>query len=72
MRELLTDEDVRKMLAEEVDYEGGVRAFARLAKIDAGHISRVMRGEKVPGPRILAWFGLRPVVRYQQSSRRTS
>lgn len=64
--ELLTSHDVRKMLADECDYEGGIRAFARLAKISPGHISRVVRGEKEPGEKVLDWFGLEVVVRYRQ------
>jgi hypothetical protein len=67
MAELFTDEDVRGWLREEASYEGGVRALSRLMKVDAGHISRVMRGQKEPGPAILDWFGLRAVTMYVEA-----
>jgi hypothetical protein len=64
MAELMTADDVRELLSEECEYEGGIRAFARLSKISPGHISRVLRGQKEPGDKVLAWFGLQAVTRY--------
>lgn len=70
-KRISTADDVRKALREECDYEGGIRAFSRLAAVTAGHISRVLRGEKEPGPKLLDWFGLRAVTLYERTESHT-
>lgn len=64
MPELFTVDEVQDWLREECTCCGGVRAFSRESGISAGHVSRVIRGEKEPGPKVLGWFGLRAVTRY--------
>lgn len=59
---------MRKWLKVECDRAGGIRAFARRAQISPGHISRVLRGEKQPGPFLLGWVGLEAVTTYRRKS----
>jgi hypothetical protein len=49
----------------EVDRAGGVRPLSRRWSLDAGHISRVLRKEKRPGPLVLARLGLRERIEYE-------
>lgn len=67
---LLSDEYVRAWLRKECKRAGGIRAFGRLSKISAGHISRVLRGEKQPGEKVLGWLGLEVAHAYRR--RRTT
>lgn len=63
--ELFTIEEVRSLLKEECEYHGGINAFGRLSKISGGHVSRVLRGEKEPGPKILKRLRFKAVTRYE-------
>lgn len=54
----------------EVDRAGGMRALARKWDITTGHISRLLRKEKRPGPIMLARLGLRERIEYEADVRK--
>jgi hypothetical protein len=54
----------------EVDRAGGVNALGRKWGICSGHISRVLRKQKVPGPLVLARLGMRERIEYEPDVRR--
>lgn len=54
----------------EVDRAGGIRPLARRWSLTAGHISRVLRKEKMPGSIVLARLGLRERIEYEVDVRR--
>lgn len=54
----------------EVDRAGGMRALARKWDITTGHISRLLRKEKMPGPVVLRRLGLRERIEYEPDVRR--
>jgi hypothetical protein len=56
----------------EVDRAGGVRPLSRKWGLDAGHISRLLKKEKMPGPVVLARLGLRERIEYEPDVRRPS
>jgi hypothetical protein len=49
----------------EVDRAGGLNALGRKWGICSGHLSRVLRKQKIPGPVVLARLGLRERVEYE-------
>jgi hypothetical protein len=54
----------------EVDRAGGINALGRKWGLCSGHISRILRKEKIPGPVVLARLGLRERVEYEPDVRR--
>ena len=58
----ITADDVRALIREEAEYEGGVRALARLWEVSAPYVSDLIHGRRAPGPAILARLGLRREV----------
>lgn len=54
---VLTESDVRKMLAKAVAKAGGARAFGRGCGVSHTHVGRVLAGEKL-SPAILTSLGL--------------
>ena len=64
MSELFTAQEVREWVRDECKTFGGIRAWARETGISPGHVSRVLRSQKEPGPKILDHFGLRAVTMY--------
>lgn len=53
-------------VAEQIRRHGGVRAAARVLKIDPAYLTRLRDGKKRdPGPRLLKKLGLRAEVRYE-------
>mgnify|MGYP001571901368 CR=1 FL=1 len=54
----------------EVERAGGIRPLSRKWGLCAGHISRLLRKEKIPGPVVLARLGLRERVEYEPDVRR--
>jgi transcriptional regulator with XRE-family HTH domain len=59
MRTLLTER-----LREELE-KGGVRELARRTGVSHQFLSMVVSGRRRPGPRLLAYLGLREVVHYE-------
>ena len=49
---------VRSLLRDKCAKAGGIRAWGRLHKISAGHVSHVINGHKLPGPKLLTALGL--------------
>lgn len=49
----------------EVDRAGGLNALGRKWGICSGHLSRVLRKQKIPGPVVLARLGLRERIEYE-------
>lgn len=62
-------DDFRQLLRDECADVGSIRQFGRIHKLTAGHVSRVIRGEKEPGPKLLKVFGLEAVVAYRLAPR---
>jgi len=54
---VLTESDVREMLAKAVAKAGGTRAFGRGCGVSHTHVGRVLAGEKL-SPAILTSLGL--------------
>lgn len=44
---------VRLLLASEVEKIGGMRKWARAHRMTAAHVSRVISGHAMPGPKVL-------------------
>ena len=65
----LTLDDLIDQLRAEVERSGGMRALARKWDVTAGHVSRVLRKEKRPGPLMLKRLGLRERVTYEPARR---
>ncbi len=72
MSELLDAKDVRALLA---IYVGGLQQLgisqngaAKRMGVSNSHLSRVLRGEKQPGEKVLSWLGLKEAMRYQKVS----
>ena len=58
----ITAAEVSALIREEAEYEGGVRALARLWEVSAPYVSDLIHGRRAPGPAILARLGLRREV----------
>ena len=63
-RRIERDAVVRAIEAQ-VECAGSLRALARRWGISAGHLSRVVRFEKLPGDAVLKHLGLRMVITYE-------
>lgn len=55
---------LRALLKANCANAGGMRAWGRLHGITAAYISRVIRGEKMPGPKLLDALNLEPSTVY--------
>jgi hypothetical protein len=55
---------LRALLKASCANAGGLRAWGRLHGITAAYISRVIRGEKLPGPKLLDALNLMPSTVY--------
>ena len=55
------------MLESRVKLVGSVRRFARAYKFSPSHISRVLRGQKKPGKKLLHSLGVKRVVMYEST-----
>jgi hypothetical protein len=64
MSTLYAADDLRRKLRTLVEGLGGVRKAAPVLRASPGHLSRVMRGQKVLDGNILAALGFRHVDRY--------
>lgn len=62
----MTRNQLSKMLKRQCLAHGSMRRLAAHVGVSAAHMSRVIRGEKEPGPKILDWFSLEPVVTYRK------
>jgi hypothetical protein len=60
----MTLDMVLRDIRREVQRAGSLRGLAREWDISAGHLSRVLRKEKSPGPDVLVHLGLREEVVY--------
>lgn len=65
----MTLDGLLALLSHEVDRAGGIRPLSRRWGIDCGHISRVLRKERQPGPIILKRLGMRERVEYEVVAR---
>ena len=57
---------MRKEMAKEWREGNTLRALARKMGVSAGHLSRVLRGETKPGPKILDYLGFEEVPFFQR------
>jgi len=55
---------MRALLKASCTNAGGMRAWGRLHGITAAYVSRVIRGEKLPGPKLLDALNLEPSTVY--------
>jgi len=55
---------LRNLLKASCANAGGMRAWGRLHGITAAYVSRVIRGEKLPGPKLLDALNLQPSTVY--------
>lgn len=66
----VTDRMVVLRLAAEVERAGSYRALAREVGVSAAWLHQVIKHGKQPGPKVLAFLGLRPAPGYIPSRRR--
>jgi hypothetical protein len=59
---------VRLLLKDECEKFGGLRAWGRAHRITAAHVSRVIAGQSMPGPRVLKALKLRESTVYVPTS----
>ena len=64
----MTPDQLRHELTMRAETIGGQNRLARAMQVTNGHLSRVIRGEKMPGPKVLRYLGLREVVTYERTS----
>jgi hypothetical protein len=62
---------LRLLLRDECEKVGGIRAWGRARRISASHVSRVIRGEMRPGPKLLTALGLKESTVYVPTTRGT-
>lgn len=56
--------DLAEMLRLECESHGSLCKFAKAANIDKGHISRIIRRQSKPGPRVLDLLDMQEMVVY--------
>jgi hypothetical protein len=61
----MTVDEVRQMLQRMCGEAGSQREWARTHNISHPFVSRVLRGQKAPTPRLLAEMEMREVVSYE-------
>lgn len=64
----MNQHDLRTELVNRAEMIGGQNRLARAMGITTGHLSRVIRGEKAPGPKVLRYLRLREVITYERTS----
>lgn len=57
----MTADDVRVLLKDACNKDGGIRAWARKHDLSAAYISDILLGRREPGPSVLRVFGLEAV-----------
>ena len=55
---------LRNLLRDQCKEAGGIRAWCRAHELSPGHISRVIGGHKLPGPKLLMALNLRESTVY--------
>ena len=51
-------DDIHRMIQDEADDAGGLRALGRKWKLSAAYLSDILRHRRNPGPSVLSRFGL--------------
>jgi hypothetical protein len=54
------------MIREAADAQGGIRALGRAWGVDYSYLSRIISGERVPGPEVLDAIGVVSVTTYKK------
>ena len=62
----MTREAVRKKLQQFVNQNGDQKSAASALGVSTTYLSEVLRGTKIPGPKILRPLGIRRVEAYEQ------
>lgn len=60
----LTEDEVRALLAAEVDAAGGQRAWAKLSNLSAPYINDVLHGRRAPADNICRVLGIERTTVY--------
>ena len=59
---------VREIIRKAADAHGGIRALGRAWDVDYSYLSRILTGERDPGPEILDACGLYAVTVYRKKN----
>jgi DNA-binding phage protein len=69
-KHLLDENDVLRLLREDVDRAGGQTAWARRSGIDRAHLNRVLKGQRPLSPNITQALKLKKVFVAQEANNR--